>query len=81
MKVGLGADDLARPGLMLCPWVQVGDDYIHGLLLQVLGWDSTNFVGDFVPFHRHILTLNANQKRMYYNLKVINLYVSQCCSE
>lgn len=59
----LGADDLARPGFMLCPWVQVGNDYLHGLVLEILRWDRTDFVGDFISFHGHILTLNANQER------------------
>lgn len=56
---GLGADDLTGPGLMLGPWVQVGDHHVHGLELLVLGGDGTHLVGDLVPFHGHILALDA----------------------
>lgn len=55
----LGADDLTRPGLVLGAWIQVGDHHIHSLELLVLGGDGTYLVCDLVPFHRHVLALDA----------------------
>lgn len=44
---------------MLGPRVQVGDHHVHGLELLVLGGDGTHLVGDLVPFHGHVLALDA----------------------
>lgn len=51
----LVADDVPRPGLMLGPWCQVGDDHLYSLQLLVLGWDRAHLIGDFVAFHQNIL--------------------------
>lgn len=55
----LGADDLTGPGLVLSAWIQVGDHHIHSLELLVLGGDRTHLVCDLIPFHRHVLALDA----------------------
>lgn len=55
----LGADDVARPGLVLGARRQVCDDHLHGLQLLVLGRDGAHLVGDLVAFHRHVLPFHA----------------------
>lgn len=58
-SAGLGADDLTWPGLVLGAWIQVGDDHVHSLDLLVFGGDGAHLVRDLVPFHRHVLSLDA----------------------
>lgn len=49
---------------MLGARVEVCDQHVHRLDLLVLGGDGTHFVRDLVPFHRHVLSLDAaNQSR------------------
>lgn len=55
----LGTDNLAWPGFMLCSWILVRDDHLHGLNLDVFGWDGTHLVGDLISLHRHILPFNV----------------------
>lgn len=51
----LGADDVPRPGLVLCAWCQVGDDHLYSLQFLILGWDRAHLIGDLVAFHWNIL--------------------------
>ena len=55
----LGADDVARPGLVLGAWRQVGDDHLHGLQLLMLGWDGAHLIGDLITFHRDVLPFHT----------------------
>lgn len=55
----LGADDLARPGLVFGSCSEVRDDHLHGLDLHVLGRDWTDLVRDLVSLHRNVLSLNV----------------------
>lgn len=56
---GLCADDLARPGLVFRPWVEVYELHLHRLHLQVLGRDPAHFVRDLVALDRDILPLDV----------------------
>lgn len=56
---GLRADDLAGPGLVFRPWVQMCDLHLHCLHLQVLGRDPAHLIRDLVSLHRNILPLDA----------------------
>lgn len=43
---------------MLRPWVQMNDLHLHGLDLQVFGWDPGDFVCDLISFYWDILALD-----------------------
>lgn len=60
---GLGADDLTRPSLMLASRLRVGDHHLHCLDLLHLGGDGAHLVRHLVPFHGHVLALNAVSER------------------
>lgn len=40
----------------------MGDHHVDSLDLLVFGGDGTHFVRDLVPFHRHVLSLDAVQE-------------------
>lgn len=58
----LRADDLPRPSLVFCPWVQVCDLHLHRLHLQILGWDPAHLICDLVSLDRNVLPLDAERE-------------------
>lgn len=56
---GLRADDLAGPGLVFRPWVEVCDFDLHGLHLQVFGRDPAHFVCDLIALDWDVLSFDA----------------------
>lgn len=44
---------------MLRPWVQMNYLHLHGLDLQVFGWDPGDFVCDLISFYWDILALDT----------------------
>lgn len=59
----LRADDLPRPGLVFCPWVEMCDLHLHRLHLQVLGRDSAHFVRHLVALNWDVLPLDAETEK------------------
>lgn len=56
---GLRADDLAGPGLVFRPWVEVCDFDLHGLHLQVFGRDPAHFVCDLIALDWDVLSFDV----------------------
>ena len=48
---------------MFGSWVQVCYGHLHRLDLLVFGRDGANLVAHLVTFYRHILALNAGEKK------------------
>lgn len=59
----LGSHNLARPCLVGSVGSQLGEHHLHGLKLLVLGWDGTYLIGHLIPFHGHVLPLDAGGEK------------------